>query len=119
MGIVKSQNKKNIISVSSNLADNLKKQYNKRSVNVIKGDTVKILRGEYKGVEGKVEKINALNGRLSIEGVQREKIKGGQVKVQIHSSNVVISSLKLDDDYRKNKMENKVQENKSKTEKKK
>ena len=115
MGIVKTQNKKNIITVSSNLSDNLKKQYNKRSVNVIKGDTVKILRGEYKGVEGKVEKINALNGRLSIEGVQREKIKGGQVKVQIHSSNVVISSLKLDDEYRKNKIENKVQENKSKT----
>src|SRR6476620_7244475 len=119
MRIIKAQNKKNIITVSSNLADNLKKQYNKRSVNVIKGDTVKILRGEYKGVEGKVEKINASNGRLSIEGVQREKIKGGQVKVQIHSSNVVISSLKLDDGYRKNKIENKVQENKSKTEKKK
>ena len=118
MGIAKAQNKKNIMAVSSNLSDNLKKQYNKRSVNVIKGDTVKILRGEYKGVEGKVEKINALNGRLSIEGVQREKIKGGQVKVQIHSSNVIISSLKLDDEYRKNKIENKLQENKTKTEKK-
>ncbi len=55
-----------------------------------------------------------VNGRLSIEGVQREKIKGGQVKVQIHSSNVVISSLKLDDNYRKNKIENKEQINKSK-----
>ena len=118
-GYRKSIKIKKILSVSSNLSDNLKKQYNKRSVNVIKGDTVKIMRGEYKGVEGKVEKINALNGRLSIEGVQREKIKGGQVKVQIHSSNVVISSLKLDDKYRKNKIENKnYQENKSKTEKK-
>jgi len=118
MSIVKTKNNKNIITVSSNLSDDLKKQYNKRSLNVIKGDTVKIMRGEYKGVEGKVEKINALNGRLSIEGVQREKIKGGQVKVQIHSSNVVISSLKLDDEYRKNKIENKLQENKSKKEKK-
>jgi large subunit ribosomal protein L24 len=94
-------------SVYSNLSEDLKKQYNKRSVSVIKGDTVKIMRGEYKGVEGKVEKINSIKGRLSIEGVQREKIKGGQVKVQIHASNVIISSLKLDDDYRKNKIENK------------
>jgi large subunit ribosomal protein L24 len=94
-------------SVYSNLSQDLKKQYNKRSVSVIKGDTVKIMRGEYKGVEGKVEKINSIKGRLSIEGVQREKIKGGQVKVQIHASNVIISSLKLDDDYRKNKIENK------------
>src|SRR6476660_5137316 len=106
-------------NICSNLSNNLKKEYNTKSLRIVKGDTVKIMRGEYKGVEGKVEKLNTVKGRLSIEGVQREKIKGGQVKVQIHASNVVISSLKLDDDYRKNKMENKVQENKSKTEKKK
>ena len=72
------------------------------------------MRGEYKGVEGKVEKINTGKGKLSIEGVQREKIKGGQVKVQIHASNVKISSLNMDDKYRKNKIENKEQINKSK-----
>lgn len=101
-------------TVCSHLSEDLKKQYKKRSTSVIKGDTVKIIRGEYKGVEGKVEKINTSKGKLSIEGVQREKIKGGQVKVQIHASNVQISSLKLDDDYRKNKLENKEQINKSK-----
>jgi large subunit ribosomal protein L24 len=102
-------------SVCSNLSDDLKKQYNKRSTSVVKGDTVKILRGEYKGVEGKVEKINTEKGKLSIEGVQREKIKGGNVKVLIHASNVIISSLNMDDKYRKNKMENKDRQiNKSK-----
>ncbi len=105
--------KKNSL-VCSNLSTDLKKQYGKRSTSVIKGDTVKIMRGEYKGVEGKVEKINTVKGKLSIEGVQREKIKGGQVKVLIHASNVKISSLKLDDNYRKNKIENKEQINKSK-----
>jgi large subunit ribosomal protein L24 len=113
MGIQEETRKKNT-SVCSNLSNDLKKQYNKRSATVIKGDTVRILRGEYKGVEGKVEKINTGKGKLSIEGVQREKIKGGQVKVQIHASNVILSSLKLDDNYRKNKMENKEQINKSK-----
>jgi len=43
-------------TVCSNLSDDLRKQYKKRSAGVIKGDTVKIMRGEYKGVEGKVEK---------------------------------------------------------------
>jgi large subunit ribosomal protein L24 len=100
-------------SVCSNLADNLKKQYNKKSTSVVKGDTVRIMRGEYKGVEGKVEKINTNKGKLSIEGVQREKIKGGQVKVLIHASNVRISSLNMDDNYRKNKFGNKEQINKS------
>jgi large subunit ribosomal protein L24 len=99
--------------VCSNLSDNLKKQYNKKSTSVVKGDTVRIMRGEYKGVEGKVEKINTNKGKLSIEGVQREKIKGGQVKVLIHASNVKISSLNMDDNYRKNKFGNKEQINKS------
>jgi large subunit ribosomal protein L24 len=111
--VLEKGNTKKKSTVYSNLSEDLKKQYNKRSVSVIKGDTVKIMRGEYKGVEGKVEKINTESGRLSIEGVQREKIKGGQVKVQIHASNVVISSLKLDDDFRKNKIENKENGNKS------
>lgn len=99
--------------VCSNLSENLKKQYNKKSTSVVKGDTVRIMRGEYKGVEGKVEKINTNKGKLSIEGVQREKIKGGQVKVLIHASNVKISSLNMDDKYRKNKFENKEQINNS------
>ena len=67
---------------------------------VVKGDTVRILRGEYAGIEGKVEKVNTVRSTLSIEGVQREKIRGGKVKVQIHASNVQIISLNTDDEYR-------------------
>jgi large subunit ribosomal protein L24 len=100
-------------NICSNLSSNLKKEYNRKSLRIVKGDSVKIMRGEYKGVEGKVEKLNTVKGRLSIEGVQREKIKGGQVKVQIHASNVRIMSLHLDDKYRKNKIGNQEQINKS------
>ena len=105
--------KKKSNNICSNLSNNLKKEYNTKSLRIVKGDSVKIMRGEYKGVEGKVEKLNTLKGRLSIEGVQREKIKGGQVKVQIHASNVRITSLHLDDKYRKNKIGNQEQINKS------
>ncbi|MDQ3848791.1 MAG: 60S ribosomal protein L26, partial [Thermoproteota archaeon] len=35
-----------------------------------------------------------------IEGIQREKVRGGQVKVPIHSSNVMVITLNLDDKYR-------------------
>jgi large subunit ribosomal protein L24 len=105
--------KKKSNNICSNLSNNLKKEYNTKSMRIVKGDSVKIMRGEYKGVEGKVEKLNTVKGRLSIEGVQREKIKGGQVKVQIHASNVRITSLHLDDKYRKNKIGNQEQINKS------
>ena len=86
--------------LGANLSENLRKQHNKRSMRVIKGDTVRILRGEYVGVEGKVEKVNTERSTLSIEGVQREKIRGVKVKVQIHASNVQIISVNTDDDYR-------------------
>jgi len=86
--------------LGANLSENLREQHSRRSMRVIKGDTVRILRGEYVGIEGKVEKVNTERSTLSIEGVQREKIRGGNVKVQIHASNVQIISLKTDDEYR-------------------
>src|ERR671931_2412924 len=78
-------------SICSTLTDDLREQYGRRSARVIKGDTVRVMRGEYTGIEGKVQKVDTRRGTLSIEGVQREKIKGGNVKVQIHASNVRLS----------------------------
>ena len=92
--------------ICSSLADDLRKQYDRRSARVVKGDTVKVMRGEYTGIEGKVEKVNTERGTLAIEGVQREKIKGGNVKVQIHASNVTIVGLNLQDKYRQARLQN-------------
>ena len=86
--------------LGASLSENLREQHNRRSIRVTKGDTVRILRGEYVGIEGKVEKVNTVRSTLSIEGVQREKIRGGKVKVQIHASNVQIISLNTNDEYR-------------------
>jgi large subunit ribosomal protein L24 len=87
-------------SVSAHLNDNLHQQYHTRSIRVIKGDTVRVMRGEYGGIEGKVDSVYTMNGTLAIEGIQREKVRGGNVKVRIHSSNVLITNLNLDDKYR-------------------
>src|SRR5689334_7456727 len=92
--------------ICSALIEGLRRQYRRRNARVIKGDTVKVMRGEYTGIEGKVEKVNTERGTLAIEGVQREKIKGGNVKVQIHASNVTILSLNLQDKYRQTKLQN-------------
>jgi large subunit ribosomal protein L24 len=90
--------------VGSSLSPNLREQFG-TSIRVIKGDAVKVMRGEYSGIEGKVEKVNTKKGTLSIEGIQREKVRGGNVKVQIHASNVFVSTLNLDDKYRKHKIQ--------------
>lgn len=100
-------------AVSSNLANNLREQYGRRSMRVIKGDTIKVLRGEYSGIEGKVEKVNTKRATLAIEGVQREKIRGGNVKVPIHASNVQIVALKLGDPLRQKKIERSKQKDRA------
>ena len=104
--------------IGSTLSDNLREQYGSRSCRLVKGDSVRVLRGEYSGIEGKVEKVNTQKGTLSIEGIQREKVKGGNVKVQIHSSNLIITGLNLDDKYRKNKLQRNVNLRKESTDSK-
>jgi large subunit ribosomal protein L24 len=90
--------------ICSTLDDNLREQYGSRSIRVVKGDNVRVMRGEYTGVEGKVEKVNTQRGTLAIEGVQREKVRGGNVKIQIHASNVKIIGLNLEDKLRANRL---------------
>ena len=90
--------------ICSSLADNLREQYTRKSVRVKKGDNVRVMRGEYSGIEGKIEKVNTQRGTLAIEGVQREKVRGGNVKVQIHASNVQIIGLNLEDKLRENRL---------------
>jgi large subunit ribosomal protein L24 len=87
------------------LADELSEQYKKRTLRVIKGDSVMVVRGEYKGRGGKVEDVDTERGTLHIEGMQREKIRGGQVKVPIHTSNVKITGLNLEDKIRSNSLQ--------------
>jgi large subunit ribosomal protein L24 len=91
--------------VGAVLEESLRKQYGRKNIRVVKGDSVRVMRGEYKGVEGKVESVNTEDGTFHIEGIQREKIRGGQVKVPIHSSNVMVISLNLDDDYRSSRLQ--------------
>lgn len=93
--------------LGSALSKDLHKKYGKRSVRVIEGDNVKILRGEFKGVEGKVAKISTEKNSVAIEGVKKEKTKGDKFDVYIHTSNLVVTSLNTDDKWRIAKLEGK------------
>ncbi len=87
------------------LLPELRSAHGVRSARVRKGDTVKILRGEYKGVEGKVTQVYPSTGRISVEGVTREKLAGGTVPVKIHASKMVLTALDLSDSLRRSKFQ--------------
>ena len=93
--------------ISSTLSKQLRQKYHRRSIRIVSGDTVKILRGEYKGIDGKVTKISLEKNSIAVEGVQREKLKGGKIDLYIHSSNAVITSLNTEDNWRIKKLEHK------------
>ena len=90
---------------AAGLSDELRAKYGVNSLRVRKGDSVKIVRGEYKGIEGKINRVFTHLSRVTVEGVTREKIAGGTVPIKIHSSKLVITSLNLDDKQRKGKLE--------------
>ena len=92
-------------SIASPLDKELREKYGIRSVRIRKKDSVKVMRGEYAGVEGKVLNANMRSGTLAIEGVTREKIAGGTVPVRIHASKVMATALDLGDKLRREKLE--------------
>jgi len=71
-----------------------------RSIPVRKDDEVRIVRGKYKGREGKVTQVYRKKWVIHVDRVQRDKSNGSSVPIGVHPSNVVITTLKLDKDRR-------------------
>ena len=93
--------------LGSQLSKDLQKKYSKKSVRAVEGDTITILRGEFKGVSGKITKISKEKTSVTVEGVKKEKTKGDKFDVYIHTSNVVVTSLNTSDKWRISKLEGK------------
>jgi len=91
--------------LSASLSESLREQYNRKTIRVCKNDVVKILRGEYKNLDGKITHVYLDEGMISVDGITREKLAGGTTPVKIHASNVVVTSLDLKDPKRKLKLE--------------
>lgn len=95
-------------NISTHLEENLLLKYDKRSVPLITGDTVKVMRGIYNGHEDKVAKIHVKDYRVEVEGVTITKADGKKIAKPIHASNLLITKLNLTDKWRRNNLERKV-----------
>jgi large subunit ribosomal protein L24 len=84
-----------------------------KTMPVRKGDTVRIQRGDNKGFEGKVSRVDLKAYRIYMEGLTREKVDGTNIFLPIHPSKVEIRNLTLDDKLRKNAVDRKVAPEKS------
>ncbi|ADI32521.1 50S ribosomal protein L24 [Staphylothermus hellenicus] len=83
------------------LSRELREKYGVKKLPVRKGDVVRIMRGDWKGHEGKVVRLDLRRVRLYIEGVQRKKADQTPVYYPIHPSKVMIIKLDLSDKWRR------------------
>ncbi|MEM3696664.1 MAG: 50S ribosomal protein L24 [Candidatus Bathyarchaeia archaeon] len=89
------------------LSPELRKSHGVKTIPVRSGDTVRIMRGDHKGFEGKIAKVDREKYRIYVEGLTREKVDGTTTFVPIHPSKVMITRLNLDDKWRKKILERK------------
>jgi len=90
--------------MSAHLSPQLREKYERRSFPVRVGDTVKIMRGEYRGVEGKVTSVDRKRQYVYVENVTIKKADGTTKPRPIHVSNIMITQLQLDDKYRQSSL---------------
>jgi len=93
--------------MSAPLSHELTASKGAKTLPVRKGDTILIKRGDNKGFEGKVSRVDLKAFRIYIEGLTREKVDGTNIFLPIHPSKVEIRNLNLDDKWRKNILERK------------
>ena len=85
------------------LSKSLRSTIKRRSLQLRTGDKVKVLRGDLKGKEGKIERVNLKRQRVYITGLERKKKDGSSSLYPFQPSNLVITETKMDDKKRKKK----------------
>jgi large subunit ribosomal protein L24 len=78
-----------------------------KTLPVRRGDTILIKRGDNKGFEGKVSRVDLKAFRIYVEGLTREKVDGTNIFLPVHPSKVELRNLNLDDKWRKSILERK------------
>lgn len=73
----------------------------RRSIEVRKGDTVKVMAGDSRGKTGKVTGVSLKTGKILIEGVTRSNAKNKELQIPVYASNVYMTDIDLTDRIRK------------------
>ncbi len=94
--------------MSSHLSEELIKKYKRRNISVKKGDKVVIMRGQFKGKLGNINKVNLKKLRIFVDGAEMVKKDGTKAFYPIHPSNVMIKELNLEDKERKKAIERNI-----------
>ncbi|HLD02900.1 MAG TPA: 50S ribosomal protein L24 [Candidatus Nanoarchaeia archaeon] len=79
------------------LSKPLRQKYKRRNALVRTGDKVKIMRGQFRKLTGKVESVDYKATRIYIDVASFTKKDGSKSSYPMHPSNLQIQELQLDD----------------------
>jgi len=87
--------------VSAHLSRELRDKLGIRSLPVVVGDRVMIMKGDHKGKTGKVAEVDLKGLWVKVEGITRKKADGTEVLVKFRPWNLLILDLNLKDKWRR------------------
>jgi len=93
--------------MAAHLDEDLMLEFDRRSIPVREGDTVRIERGDFAGHEGEVLDVDYTDLEIEVDGATNRRADGTQVPRPIHPSNVTITDLHLTDPQRRAALERK------------
>jgi len=79
------------------LSKELRSKYGTRALRVRTGDKVRIMRGQFKTQEGKVEEVNVKKLKVYISKIEHVKKDGSKARYPIQPSNLLLVELNTDD----------------------
>jgi large subunit ribosomal protein L24 len=82
--------------LSAPLSKELRQKYGFRSLPVRKGDKVRVLRGDFKRLEGEIIEVDTKRCVIKVAGASTKKADGSEVPRPIHPANVMIIKLAPD-----------------------
>ena len=88
--------------VHVHLDASLRKELGKRAIQVRKGDTIKVLRGSFKGKSGKVERVSLKYSKIYVTGIDLPKGDGLKKLLPLDPTNLMITTLDKSDKNRFN-----------------
>ena len=94
------------------MSKDLMKKYSRRSFPLRKGDSIKVMTGNFRGKTGKIEEVDYKNIKVYIDTISFVKKDGTKSRVPLHPSNLLIQELALDDKKRRHAIERTMQVNK-------
>ena len=90
--------------IAGHLSEELLLKYNRRSLPIITGDEVRVMRGDKKGETGTVVDVDTKRRYVLVEGINHKKADGTDVSMPLDPSNLLLIKLNLEDQRRRDKL---------------